>query len=309
MPDVDITMEGVTPRWRDLAAFAQLAEDVGFDSVWVEDHFMFRFEQTDTERRARLPSEGVGGPWECFSLLSAVAAVTQRVEIGTLVTCTSFRTPALTAKIADTIDEISDGRLILGLGSGWHEPEYQAMGIPFDHKVSRFEEAIRIIHGLLREGRVDFEGKYYSARECELTPRGPRRGGPPIMVGATGPRMLQLTAQYGDLWNAYFVSIGNELSGIAPLRAKVDAGCQAVGRDPATLARSVALLVDAEGNADIPELLSMGVKALTGPPEALAETLRAFAAEGIGHVQLHPYPWTLASVEALAPVLEALDRG
>src|SRR5438046_2801072 len=127
--------------------------------------------------------------WEGWSLLSALAASTRRVELGTLVVATSFRNPALLAKIADTVDEISGGRLVLGLGAGWHEPEYLAFGYPFDHRVSRFAEAIAIIHGLLRDGCVDFDGTYSSPRDCELRPRGPRPQGPPIMIGSTSPRM------------------------------------------------------------------------------------------------------------------------
>ena len=138
LPDAEGLLDGGTAGWSDLAALARRAEDLGFDSVWVQDHLLFRF-----------PGQADEGPWESFSLLAALAATTRRVELGTLVTCTSFRNPALTAKIADTIDEISGGRLILGLGAGWHEPEYRAFGYPFDHRVSRFAEALAIIHGLL----------------------------------------------------------------------------------------------------------------------------------------------------------------
>ena len=126
-----------------MLAMARRAEEVGFDSVWTIDHI-------------NLPSLGGGpqkGVWECWSLLAALAACTSRVELGPLVTPTSFRNPALLAKMADTVEEISGGRLILGLGAGWHEPEYRAMGLPYDHRVSRFEEALTIIHGLLRTVR------------------------------------------------------------------------------------------------------------------------------------------------------------
>ena len=181
VPQIEGILDGATPRWSDQATYAKLAEDVGFDSLWLEDHFLFRFE-----------GQPVQGPWECFSNLAGLAAITERVELGTLVACSGFRTPALTAKIADSIDEISNGRLILGLGAGYHEPEYRAMGVPFDRSASRFEEALQIITGLLREGRVDFEGGYYSARESELTPRGPRPQGPPILIGAQGPRSLHV---------------------------------------------------------------------------------------------------------------------
>jgi probable F420-dependent oxidoreductase len=299
LPDAEGLFDGGTARWRDLASLAHRAEEAGFDSLWVQDHLLFRLDGDSTE-----------GPWESFSLLSALAAVTSTVELGTLVTCTSFRNPALTAKIADTIDEISGGRVILGLGAGWHEPEYRAFGYPFDHRVSRFEEALQIIHGLLKQGQIDFEGTYYSARECELRPRGPRPQGPPIMLGTTGPRMLRLTARYADIWNAYFTRINNEPGGIPPVREQVDAACQAEGRDPATLARTVALYVDYTGQGGAPSSMNpAGSPPLSGTPEQIAASLRAFAAEGISHVQMHIEPNTLAGIEQFAPVLELLDSG
>src|SRR5207244_12084002 len=114
---------------------------------------------------------------------AALAEATHRVEIGTLVTCNSFRNPAILAKMATTVDEISHGRLILGVGAGWNEPEYQAFGLPHDHRVDRFEEALQIIKPLLRDGQVDFKGRYYQAPDCEIVSRGRRSDGPPLMVG------------------------------------------------------------------------------------------------------------------------------
>jgi alkanesulfonate monooxygenase SsuD/methylene tetrahydromethanopterin reductase-like flavin-dependent oxidoreductase (luciferase family) len=125
--------------------------------------------------------------WEGWTMLSALAAATERVELGTLVTCSQFRNPALLAKMAVTVDEISGGRLTFGIGAGWNEPEFRAFGVPLDHRVGRFEEALQIIVPLLRDGHVDFEGQFYSARECELNPRGPRPSGPPILIGAMVP--------------------------------------------------------------------------------------------------------------------------
>jgi probable F420-dependent oxidoreductase len=298
LPDAEGLFDGGTARWHDLATLARRAEEAGFDSLWVQDHLLFRLDGETTE-----------GPWESFSLLAALAAVTERVQLGTLVTCTSFRNPALTAKIADTIDEISGGRVILGLGAGWHEPEYRAFGLPFDHRVSRFEEALQIIHALLKNGQVDFEGQYYSARECELRPRGPRAQGPPLMLGTTGPRMLGLTARYADSWNAYFTRIDNRPEGIAPVRELVDAACRAAGRDPATLERTGALYVDYTGRGGAPSSMNpAGSPPIAGAPEEIATILRAFAAEGIAHVQMHIEPSTLAGIEQFAPVLALLDR-
>ena len=254
LPTVEGTMAGKTANWADLLAFAQRAEALGFDSLWVPDHLLLRWQ------------EQTHGIWECWSLLAALAAVTSRVELGPLVACTAFRSPALLAKMADTVDEISGGRLIVGLGAGWNGPEDLAFDAPSDHRVDRFEEALQIIVPLLRTGHVDFEGKYYQARDCELQPRGPRPSGPPIMIGAKGPRMLRLAATYADLWNAEGPLRHPE--DIIPLRAAGDVACAEIGRDPATLGRSASVVVNlpmAQAQSEQPQPMS---------PEEVAETLR-----------------------------------
>lgn len=295
LPDAIGQMHGGTARWSDLEAMAKLAEDVGFDSVWVEDHLLFRPPVT---------GGATEGPWECFSMLAGLAVATKRVEIGPLVACTAFRNPAITAKMADTIEEMSNGRLILGLGAGWHKPEYDAFGLPFDHLASRFEESLHIITSLLRDGRVDFEGKYYQARECELQPRGPRAGGPPILIGARKPRMLRLCAKHADMWNVYFPS------DIEPLLTEVDAACDDAGRGPATLERTIAVWADFTNGKMIPSTANPGNRpGLTGTPEEMAQRLRDYVALGISHIQIWLEPNNLAGIEACAPVLELLDRG
>lgn len=291
LPDTEREMGGATASWHDLKVMARLAEDLGFDSLWNADHLIYRF-----------PDREVQGPWECWSIMAALAAVTDRVEIGPLVSCTSFRNPALLAKIADTIDEIAGGRLVLGLGAGWHEPEYLAFGYPFDHRVSRFAEAIAIIHPLLRTGHVDFAGEYYEARNCELRPRGPRPQGPPIMFGSTAPRMLGLLAKYGDIWNAW---ARQDLQELAEDRAKVDAALEAAGRDPATVERTVSLLVDLPNATGRPSEEKPGFRPRA--PEELAEHLRAYANYGISHVQLMIDPNTTAGIDWAAQALELLD--
>jgi probable F420-dependent oxidoreductase len=291
-------MAGETPRWTDVLAMARSVEAVGFDSLWVCDHLLHAFDDDATQ-----------GPWEGWSLLSALAAVTSRVELGTLVMCAGFRNPALLAKMADTVDEISGGRLILGLGAGWHAPEYRAMGLPFDHRVSRFEEALTIIHGLLRHGAVDVEGMYYQARECELRPRGPRPSGPPLLIGTRGPRMLRLTARYADYWNGAWPSRAAQL---AERLADLDAACADEDRDPASLARSAGVMIDLPGDYphrghDWATKLRARVSPLTGTPDEIAAELRRFAAAGVSHLQIWLDPLTPAGIEAFAPVLAALD--
>lgn len=290
------------PGWSEISEVAQVAEDIGFDSLWLVDHFLYQLEGNE-------PPLGV---WECWSLLSALAACTRTVELGTLVVGMGFRNPALLAKMADTVDEISNGRLVLGLGAGYHELEYRAFGYPYDHRYSRFAEAIQIVHGLLKTGRIDLEGKYYQVRECELRPRGPRPEGPPIMIGSCGHKMLRLTARYADSWNAFWHHIRNSSRGVAQLREKVDEACDEVGRDRATLERTVAVLVAAASAdpwwtqvpfADDRETL----KPLFGTPEHIADELRAYANEGISSVQIHLEPITCKIVETFAHVLEEFD--
>jgi alkanesulfonate monooxygenase SsuD/methylene tetrahydromethanopterin reductase-like flavin-dependent oxidoreductase (luciferase family) len=288
-------------RWPELKAMAQAAEAVGFDSLWVGDHLLYRYE----DAAAR-------GPWEAWSVLAGLAATTERVELGPLVACTAFHSPAMLAKKAAAVEEISGGRLILGLGAGWNEPDYSAFGFPYDRRVDRFAEAFTIIRTLLREGHIDFAGTYYQARDCELVPRGPRPAGPPLMVGSQGPRMLSLTLPHVESWNAWYAWFGNDVARLQPILAGVDASCRDVGRDPATVERTVAVLVRMAGGLGRDEQFDhrgRTSRALTGTPDEIAEGLRAFAAVGVSHVQLVVDPITVGSIEALGPALAVLDRG
>ena len=304
VPDAEGLLGGRQARWPDLLAFARLAEEAGFDALWTQDHLLFRgapWQEPDA------PAEGV---WECWSLLAALAAATERIKLGPMVSCVGFRNPALLAKIAATVDEISGGRLVLGLGAGWHEPEYAAFGYPFDHRASRFAEALAIVAGLLRDGRVDVAGAFYEARACELRPPGPRPAGPPIMVGTMGDRMLRLTARHADLWNGIFALGAHHPEELGPVLARVDAACLAEGRDPATLGRTFAVYVDATGDAPARDSVNVdGVAPLRGSAAELADTFRAYAAVGIAHLQVLVHPMTAEGIERLAPVLEHLDRG
>ena len=297
LPTTEGGLAGKTASWADLFAFAERAEGLGFDSLWVPDHLLVTWQ------------EHTRGIWECWSSLAALAAVTHRVELGSLVACTAFRGPALLAKMADTIDEISGGRLIVGLGAGWDGPEERAFGIKSDHRVDRFEEALQIIVPLLRTRQVDFAGKYYQARDCELRPRGPRPGGPPILIGARGPRMLRLASTYADLWNAQGPMRRPEE--FIPLRAAVDAACVEVGRDPSTLGRSASVVINLPMAQAHNEQHSSAQWKQPEPtsPEEVAETLRGYAREGLTHVQLWLVPSTLASLEWFGQVLNQLDHG
>jgi alkanesulfonate monooxygenase SsuD/methylene tetrahydromethanopterin reductase-like flavin-dependent oxidoreductase (luciferase family) len=306
LPIIEGLMAGETARWKDVLALARRAEELGFDSLWLSDHLLFRLPGREDKPV---------GMWEGWSILAALAATTSKIELGPFVSCTSFRNPALTAKMADTVEEISGGRLILGLGAGWHRPEYDAFGFPFDHRASRFEEAFTIIRSLLRDGHVDFDGTYYQARDCELRPRGPRPQGPPLLIGTKGPRMLRITTPHVDAWNSDWTS---KPEAIPPMRDAVDAACREVGRDPATLERTAGLLIDLPGRdpnrsgrtsvAGATEPTTKPDPPATGSPEELAELLRGYVRVGITHVQVWLDPCTLAGLEQFAETLELLER-
>jgi probable F420-dependent oxidoreductase len=287
-------------RWPELLDLSRAIEDEGFDSIWVGEHLLYRW-----------PDRPARGPWEAWTLMAAIAAATSRVEIGPLVACAGFHNPALLAKQAATIDEISGGRFVLGLGAGWNQVEFDAFGFPFDHRIDRFEEAFTIIATLLREGAIDFDGRYFQARDCELLPRGPRPAGPPLLIGSKGPRMLRIALPQADAWNVWWADTGNSPAGVPPLRDIVDEAARDVGRDPAAIERTVAVLVQLPGGAGRVDGsgLAAGVRALAGPASVIADELRAYARVGIGHVQLVVDPITTASVRALGPVLRELDRG
>jgi probable F420-dependent oxidoreductase len=284
-------------RWTELRAMARLAEAVGFDSLWVGDHLLYR-----------TPGEPARGPWEAWTVLAALAEATQRVELGPLVAATSFREPALLAKQADTLDEISGGRFILGLGAGWNETEYRAFGFPFEQRVARFEEAFTIIRSLLREGHVDFQGRFYTVRDGELVPRGPRPGGPPLMVGSIGPRMLAITMPHVDAWNAWHDWFGNTPAGLEPLLAQVDEACRTAGREPREVERTATVLVRLSGGKGRRQgdAAATATSALSGSPAELAEALRAYAEVGVGHLQLVLDPISEASIAEMAATLELL---
>jgi probable F420-dependent oxidoreductase len=305
LPDTENQFDGGTAHWSDLAEMARLAEDIGVDSVWITDHLIHRSEPNYQPVEIGGDLRMNEGPWEAWSMLAGLATVTSRVEIGPLVLCNSFRNPGLLAKMADTVEDMSGGRLILGLGAGWNEAEYRAFGFPFDRRVDRFEEAIQILTSLLRTGQSDFRGTYHSTEDAVLRPRGPRQEGPPILIGTNSPRMLRLTARYADIWNTWFSQTNNSLDGLKHQLANVDAACEQVGRDPATLERSTAVAIEVGEHTPS----TMGVPLITGSSEELANELRSYAEAGVSHVQVWLEPNTPRGIEAFAPVLEALDRG
>ena len=286
-------------RWPEYIAMANAAEDVGFDTIWLGDHLLYRYADGSTR-----------GPWEVWTSLAAIAQATSTIKLGPLVAATAFHAPAMLAKMAATVDEISAGRLILGLGAGWNDVEFAAFGFPFDHRISRFEEAFTIIRTLLRDGAIDFDGQFFQARDCELKPA-PRPGGPPLMVGSIGPRMLEITLPYVEQWNVWYRQSRNSVEGLRPILGQVDAACGAVGRDPATLEKTSAVLVRMAGGAGrvMGDTSSAAIPALEGSSSQIADALRAYAELGLAEVQLVVDPITIDSILSLGPVLADLDRG
>lgn len=282
----EVREQGRALHWAELRELAQQAEAADFDALWLADHLLYRY-----------PDRGESGTWEAWTMLAALAEATKRPTLGTVVLCTAFRPPALLAKMAATLDEVSGGRLILGLGAGWHQPEFDAFGYPFDHKAGRFEEALRIIAPLLREGHVDFHGQYYSAPDCTILPRGPRAGGPPILVASSGPRMLRLTAQWADQWNAAWFGWP---TGFIQRRAQLEAACAEVGRDPTTLATTAGVNIALPEAGPVSAPLDKPDKVLTGSAEEIAACLRAYADLGVAHVICNPMPGNSAALARLA---------
>ncbi len=287
---------GRPPLWVETRCSAQLAEAAGFDAIWVYDHLLHRF-----------PDRPQVGFREAWTTLTALAEATSRptLKVGAAVLCTAFRNPAVLAKMAVTLDEISSSRLILGLGAGWHEPEFRAIGASFDHRVSRFEDALRIIVPLLRTGRVDYAGHYAQAVEAELRPRGPRPHGPPVVIAAFGPRMLRLAATYADAWNTDWLG---PLDTLATQLARVEAACRDVGRDPATLAITGGVTVAYPDLGPLPSWLTQPKEgqALTGSAESVAAGLTAYAQAGVSHALCSVYPHNEAAITRLGEAVARL---
>ena len=268
------------PSYPEVRDMALRMESVGLDAIWLYDHLLYRF-----------PDQPTTGVWEGWTVLSALAEATRRVRLGTVVMCTPFRNPALLAKMAVTLDSVSGGRFTLGIGAGWHQPEFDAFGVPFDHRGARFDEAVQIIAPLLRDGHVDFRGTYYQAPDCEILPSGPRPGGPPLLIAGKGPRLLRLTAQYADAWNTAWHA---EPSSAEARLALVRDACAQHGRDPASLSLTVGVTLA------FPDLGATPRTALSGTPEELADALHGYAALGLSDVIVDVNPYTAAALDRFA---------
>ena len=284
--------------WPEYAEMARVAEDIGIDSLWMGDHLMYRYAD---------PSIAPRGPFESWTTLSALAAVTEKVQLGHLVASALFHTPPMIAKMAATVDQISNGRFVLSLGAGWNEAEYKGYGIPFDHRFSRFKEAYQVIRDMLKTGEANLDGEFYQIEDSLLFPKTAAAGGPPIMIGSYGQKMLELTMPTADWWNAWSQDYHGTFDGLRDLIARVDQVCEQVDRDPATLVKTVAPLFAMPGAKG--RLSEYGAPpALDGTdPHSIANDLYTFADLGIAHVQLVLDPINASTIASLQDVLAILD--
>jgi alkanesulfonate monooxygenase SsuD/methylene tetrahydromethanopterin reductase-like flavin-dependent oxidoreductase (luciferase family) len=269
--------------WAQIERLARLADEGGADSLWVADHFFYRDEKVEI------------GLHEAFTLLTAVAAVTTRVQVGPLVAATSFRSPGMLAKIAATLDSVADGRLILGLGCGWHEAEYQSFGYPFDHRVGRFEEVVKAVRALLHGERVSVAGRWIELDGAVLLPRPDREI--PLLIASSGPRMLEITARLGDAWQAAW--FGGPDEQFRTERATLLETCARVGR---TSALQVFAGVDANDEPDDDPHLPID-------SSAIADALGSWAEEGVDHVQVRVHPGTYQNFEVALDGIRRFKAG
>ena len=274
--------------WPELRAMAVAVEESGFDSVWLGDHLLYR----DDGRPER-------GPWDVWTTLAALAASTERVRLGPLVACAAFHPPGLIARMAAAIDEIGDGRFVLGIGAGWNRAEFDAFGIPYDERAARFEEAFEIVRRLLGGDRVTFDGRFHRTEDALLVPKPSRRTR--LMVGSTGERVLRATLPHVDAWNTWWDVFGNRAEDFAKVNERISELAREVGRAPEEVERSACALVVLDRSAGERPVLD-GVTPLEGSTERIARGLRELADAGADEAILVLSPNTERSIRDLAGV-------
>lgn len=300
---IDEQKHGQTASYREIRDLAIATEAAGFDSVWVNDHLLYR--QTD--------DGATRGIWEAWTVLAGLAEATSRVQLGTIVLCGPFRNPAVLAKMADTLDEMSGGRVILGIGAGWHQPEFDAFGLPFDHLASRFEESAEIITSLLRTGESTFEGSYYQTRNAVLKPHGPRTGkayrdgGIELMISGNRPRMARAVANYADSWNAGWLG---RVTGLPAKRAALDRALEEVGKPADAVEVTSGLNIrfpdlerEVYGEHASPTDNVNPDSVIIAEPDEMAGIFRDYEAVDVTHLQIMYFPPTLAGLDRLAEAL------
>jgi alkanesulfonate monooxygenase SsuD/methylene tetrahydromethanopterin reductase-like flavin-dependent oxidoreductase (luciferase family) len=296
LPTYENVVSGEALRWGELRAMAVRAEELGFDTVWVADELYWRVDSWPGPR----------GWWECVAITGAVAAATSYIKVGTWTLSNPHRNPTLTAKIVDTLDEISGGRFIFGLGAGNGGDEMAAFGYAQDHVFPRFEEAFGLMLSLIKTGHADHQGTYYRAADLGLRPRGPRGAEVPILLGARGPKMMRLAARHADIWS-WYATEDSHADAFADVLADLDRACAEVGRDPKRIGRSIGVFVEPTEETGVAQW-DLG-EPIRGSAGEIANELRRFAEMGVTSVEIMPWPQSPAVINALGRVLEELDRG
>ena len=281
-------------RWPEYVAMARAADAVGLDSLWMGDHLLYRADEEGPER----------GPFDAWTILAGLAAVTSRVRLGPLVACTAFLAPGILARKAATVGAIAGGRLTLGLGAGWNRPEFDAFGLPWDHRAARFEESFEIVRRLLAGERLTFDGTYHRTRDAVVLPR--PEPPPRLMVGSLGDRVLTATLPWVDAWNAWGPWCGNTPEGFAEVNARITDLAVGVGRYPDTIDRSICVSTEI-GPTPADTWFVEDVPPLRGSPAEIAAGIRGFAEAGADEVILVLNVATEETIRSLGAVLEVLE--
>lgn len=290
LPLMPLGQDRNVSRWPTIRNLALRAEEIGFDTIWMPDELVWQSEEGPPR-----------GAWDGMSMAGAVAAVTSRVKVGTWVMSALHRNPGIIAKTAETLDEISGGRFVFGLGAGHEWPgQALAFGLPEDHIFARFEEALKIIVPLLRSGHADFEGTWHAARDLEQLPVGPRPGRIPLMIGGNGPKGQRHAVRLADIWSAYIEERAH-VDEVRPRITTLEAICAEEGRDPTTIGRSIGVTVN--------PLQPAGVRpaAISGTADEIADAIGTFREAGFTQLEIMLTPGTMTALDALVPVLERLD--
>ena len=277
------------PAWDSIHELAKTAEEVGFDMFVFEDVLLYRGE------------EHTDGCWESMAIAAALAASTEHISLGQSVINSPYRSPTLLAAQATTLDEISDGRYVLGIGAG-NSDDYEDFGFPPDHRFSRFEEAIQIIHTLLHDGRVSFDGRFYEVGDAEIVLRGPSPNGPQINIAGAGPKMLRLAARYGDAWNwwAYDETVEEMTTRLTPILETLEEACRAEDRATSDLDRTLDLYSVTPPGFEPPD----GRRPLSGSADELSSTLLRIEELGFSEVRCD---LTDNSTEAVSAMKDVVD--
>lgn len=280
------------PTWNSFLARALAAESAGFDTFVYEDVLMYRSESA------------TDGVWESTAISGALAAATTNIRFGQSVINSPYRSPSLTASTAETLNEISGGRYILGVGAG-NSNDYAEFGFPSDKRFSRFAEWIAVVHELLRTRHSTFTGTFHQTNDAELVLHGPSEV--PIVVAGGGPKMMRLVAQYASEWNwwTYDEQPDAAMARLAPIIEQLDDACDELGRDRSTLGRSLDVYSVVPPGFDIPE----GSNPIAGTADEMAAALTSFESIGVGEVRCNVVPQTVEAIEAMAEVVDLVHAG